>query len=124
MKVETFLIADGVQSLPDGKHVVQGERREFIVSHVPNTSLLVSMPVYISISKAERGKHKVGFTILSERGEKASDGYEVSGEFPGDYISFVYQDILRFPSVGNYVAQLTVDGRKVAKWLFAVRLLQ
>ncbi len=82
MKVDTFTISDGVRSLPDGKHAVQGERHEFIVSRIPATSHPISLPVYIGLSKSERGKHEVGFTIMNERGEKASDGYKISGDFP------------------------------------------
>lgn len=122
MKVETFLICDSVQSLPNGKHIIQRERREFVVNNVPSKSHPISMPIYISLAKGEQGMHRVGFTIKSERGEKASDGYELAGDFT-DSISFVYKDVLRFASVGNYIAQLILDDKTVAKWFFEVKLL-
>jgi hypothetical protein len=124
MKVETFLICESVETQSNGKHIIQGERQEFFTQKVPSVSQPVSIPVYISLSPHEGGKHKVGFTVKHERGDNAIDGYEITGDFQGDCISFVYQDVMRFSLLGNYSAKLTIDGRVVSRWPFVVKPLQ
>ncbi len=124
MNVETFLICDSVQTLSTGKHIIQGERHEFVVNKVPTKIQPISMAVYVSLAKGEQGKHRIGFTIKSDHGENACDDYELVVGFTGDYYSFVYEDILHFASTGRYVAQLIIDDIAVAKWPFVVKLLQ